>query len=88
MSNGRSAARISSYKSQGATQDDLRRRREDQQVEIRRQKREDSNAKRRQMDLSSIDLTDEESEDEDGISGMLLGRKVSLLSLALALLAA
>lgn len=61
------SSRLGAYKSKGILQaDDLRRRRDDQQVEIRRQKREEGNAKRRQMDLTATDLTDEEDEDEYG----------------------
>lgn len=66
------ASRLDSYKSKGLLRsDDLRRRREDQQVEIRRQKRDESNAKRRQMTLNVADLTDDDEEDEDAVGSLL-----------------
>lgn len=60
--------RKDAYKSKGAfKQDELRRRREEAQVEIRRQKREESMAKRRNLNLQQVsDAPDSEDEDEVG----------------------
>jgi importin subunit alpha-1 len=50
----------SAYKNKGGLkQDDLRRRREEQQVEIRRQKREENISKRRNLFNSTVDSDDE-----------------------------
>lgn len=68
------------YKAKGQFKhDELRRRREEAQVEIRRQKRDESMAKRR--NLASADsalaggMTDGDS-DEDEVSGGLLEKQV------------
>ncbi|EEB87432.1 hypothetical protein MPER_15212, partial [Moniliophthora perniciosa FA553] len=54
-------ARREAYKAKGALkQDDLRRRREEQQVEIRRQKREENISKRRNFLPSAGADSDEE----------------------------
>lgn len=54
-------ATLTAYKAKGALkQDDLRRRREEQQVEIRRQKREENISKRRNFIPSSGPDSDEE----------------------------
>lgn len=75
----RSTGRLDSYKSKGLMQpDDLRRRREDQQVEIRRQKRDETHAKRRQMDYSKIDLTDDDDSDEEAVGSLIESGKVRL----------
>lgn len=62
------ARRQDSYKSKGVFRhDELRRRREEAQVEIRRQKREESMAKRRNLNMHQIsDAPDSEEEDEVG----------------------
>ncbi|KDN38320.1 putative SRP1-importin alpha, partial [Tilletiaria anomala UBC 951] len=63
--------RQDSYKNKALfKQDELRRRREEAQVEIRRAKREESMAKRRNMDLSTVD-TDGETDDEDAVGAAL-----------------
>lgn len=77
-SSGCSANRLDSYKSKGLLRSDqFRRRREDQQVEIRRQQRDETNAKRRQMNIAT-DLTDDEAEDEDAVSTLLEGATVRI----------
>lgn len=54
--------RVIDYKNKGGfKQDDLRRRREEQQVEIRRQKREENIAKRRNFQPTSSYDSDEEA---------------------------
>ncbi|RKO85499.1 armadillo-type protein [Blyttiomyces helicus] len=61
--------RMSAYKNRGALkQDELRRRREDVAVEIRKQKREESLAKRRNM-TSTLSGSLSESEDEGSAPG-------------------
>ncbi|KAJ1964884.1 Importin subunit alpha-1 [Dipsacomyces acuminosporus] len=56
--------RRNAYKSKGAFQaDELRRRREEQTVEIRRQKRDESLAKKRNFNLPAGSLSDSEDED-------------------------
>ena len=62
------ARRQDAYKSKGVFKhDELRRRREEAQVEIRRQKREESMAKRRNLNLHQFsDAPDSEEEDEVG----------------------
>ncbi|KIY50565.1 ARM repeat-containing protein [Fistulina hepatica ATCC 64428] len=59
-------ARREAYKSKGLNSDELRRRREEQQVEIRRQKREENISKRRNL----IGSTDIDSDDE-GINSIV-----------------
>ena len=63
--------RQDTYKAKGAFKhDELRRRREEAQVEIRRQKREESMAKRRNLNMHQVsDAPDSEEEDEavDGL---------------------
>ena len=62
------SGRQDSYKNKALfKQDELRRRREEAQVENRRQKREESMAKRRNMDVNPSDLTDGETDDEPTI---------------------
>jgi len=57
--------------------DELRRRREDQQVEIRKQKKEESLAKRRNLDTKFLEWEGEEaSESEDDENGALRNEKV------------
>lgn len=59
--------RKDAYKAKGVfKQDELRRRREEAQVEIRRQKREESMAKRRNLNLQQMDAPDSEDEEEVG----------------------
>ena len=56
--------RKDAYKAKGVfKQDELRRRREEAQVEIRRQKREESMAKRRNLNLQQMDAPDSEDEE-------------------------
>jgi hypothetical protein len=56
------------YKNKGGLkQDDLRRRREEQQVEIRRAKRDENIAKRR--NLAGISADDDSDEDDSGTGG-------------------
>jgi hypothetical protein len=58
-----SKERLSQFKNRGTLkQDELRRRREDVAVEIRKQKREESLAKRRNLQLVSSTVSDEEDE--------------------------
>lgn len=74
---GSSAAggRADAYKSKSLfKQDELRRRREEAQVEIRKQKREESMAKRRNMNLTNADLTDGETDDEEAVGAALDGQ--------------
>jgi importin subunit alpha-6/7 len=64
--------RQESYKNKALfKQDELRRRREEAQVEIRKQKREESMAKRRNLYLSAADLTDGETDDEEAVGASL-----------------
>jgi hypothetical protein len=56
------ASRDAEYKSKGLKQDDLRRRREEQQVEIRRQKREENISKRRNLNFVPSADSDDEGE--------------------------
>lgn len=65
------------YKAKGQFKhDELRRRREEAQVEIRRQKRDESMAKRRNLtDAAQAAMTDGDS-DEEEVSGTLLERQV------------
>lgn len=65
------------YKAKGQFKhDELRRRREEAQVEIRRQKRDESMAKRRNLtDAAQATMTDGDS-DEEEVSGTLLERQV------------
>jgi importin subunit alpha-1 len=51
---------VADYKAKGLKQDDLRRRREEQQVEIRRQKRDETIAKRRNLDVGASPDSDDE----------------------------
>lgn len=62
------------YKNKGAfKQDELRRRREEQQIEIRKQKREDNLAKRRNLNISTtpavtpVESLADDADDHDGI---------------------
>lgn len=50
--------------------DDLRRRREEQQVEIRRQKREENVSKRRNLDLAEGPESDDEG--SNGVSSQII----------------
>lgn len=61
------------YKAKGQFKhDELRRRREEAQVEIRRQKRDESMAKRRNLaDTAQGAMTDADSEEEEVSSGLL-----------------
>jgi importin subunit alpha-6/7 len=63
--------------------DELRRRREDQQVEIRKQKKEENLAKRRNLDSLARDWnrTDEtsESEDENGVANRRVSLRICVL---------
>ncbi|KAE8259570.1 hypothetical protein A4X13_0g928 [Tilletia indica] len=70
---GGTPARAASYKSrQLFRSEDLRRRREEQQVEIRRQARSEHNAKRRNLDVAAGALTDgDTTEDEDAVDAAL-----------------
>lgn len=54
--------RKSTFKNRGVKQDDMRRRREEASVEIRKNKREESLAKRRNLPPTGI--TDADSEDD------------------------
>jgi importin subunit alpha-6/7 len=60
--------------------DELRRRREDQQVEIRKQKKEENLAKRRNLTTATNDWdgvsgdNTSESEDENGVANRKVGR--------------
>lgn len=62
--------RKSAYKNRGSMQaDDLRRRREEASVEIRKSKREESLAKRRNLNLPAGGEPDSEDEDEQQLAG-------------------
>lgn len=62
--------RQDAYKNKGQFKaDELRRRREEAQVEIRKQKREESMAKRRNLDAAA--LSDAETDDEEAVGAML-----------------
>jgi importin subunit alpha-1 len=67
--------RMASFKNRGNTQDELRRRREDVAVEIRKQKREESLAKRRNM---TVGAQADGSEDEDATEGPTTNLEASL----------
>ena len=65
-----SSRRQDAYKNKGQFKaDELRRRREEAQVEIRKQKREESMAKRRNLDSAA--LSDAETDDEEAVGAML-----------------
>lgn len=67
--------RQDAYKNKGQFKaDELRRRREEAQVEIRKQKREESMAKRRNLDAAAV--SDAETDDEEAV-GAILDRDVS-----------
>ncbi|CAD6983901.1 unnamed protein product [Tilletia controversa] len=70
---GGTPARAASYKSRQLFRpEDLRRRREEQQVEIRRQARSEHTAKRRNLDTASGAMTDgDTTEDEDAVDAAL-----------------
>lgn len=58
---GQFDSRLSTFKNRGALkQDEIRRRREDITVEIRKQKREESLAKRRNFNIEQIDSDSDE----------------------------
>ena len=62
------AARAEQFKNRRVfAPDELRRRRQDQQVELRKQKREESLAKRRNVDL--VDQSGDDSDEEAGGMG-------------------
>ena len=72
--------RAAQFKNRGnLKQDELRRRREDVAVEIRKQKREESLAKRRNLQLVS---NADESEDENQAPGSMTGQVRPLSFLA------
>lgn len=55
--------RRTNFKAKGTfKQDELRRRREEQQVEIRKQKREENLAKRRNLNIESVSAADSDDE--------------------------
>jgi hypothetical protein len=56
--------------------DELRRRREEAQVEIRRQKRDESMAKRRNLDTAAQGAMTDGDSDEEEINGGLLEKQV------------
>jgi hypothetical protein len=66
--------RAAQFKNRGnLKQDELRRRREDVAVEIRKQKREESLAKRRNLQLvSNADESDDENQVPGGLSGQVI----------------
>jgi importin subunit alpha-1 len=57
--------------------DELRRRREEAQVEIRRQKRDESMAKRRNLNVASQGGMTDGDTDEEEVNGGLLEKQVS-----------
>jgi hypothetical protein len=66
--------RKNTYKNRGAMQqEDLRRRREEASVEIRKTKREESLAKRRNL---NIQMTNEPDSDEEGSTASLVHAQV------------
>ncbi len=52
------------YKNKGVTQDELRRRREEDSIQLRKQKRDDQITKRRNVTLEPGDLSDVDGTDE------------------------
>ncbi len=62
-------SRLSSFKNRGALKaDEIRRRREDVTVEIRKQKREESLAKRRNLQVQAIAAQEQSDSDDDQIT--------------------
>lgn len=75
-----STRRQDAYKNKGQFKaDELRRRREEAQVEIRKQKRDESMAKRRNLDATA--LSDAETDDEEAV-GAMLDNQVSCVAFA------
>lgn len=73
--NPNNRARLNAYKSTGVLHSalELRRRRDNQQVEFCRQKRDKGTAKWRGMCLRTINLSKDEQEGEDDIGELLSG---------------